>query len=92
MNKNDYSKYKYENTLNLNFSVDADTQHASILNAELRTIKPNLNLDVLGHGVHLNVGQTILTNNIYECTQVTYVDKPVVINAIKRVFFNFFNF
>ena len=92
MNKNNNSKYKYENTFNLKFSVNPYTQQPSLLNTELRTIKPNINLNLLGHGVHLNVGQTIVTNNIYECTQVTYVDQPVAITPVKRILFNFFNF
>lgn len=90
MNKNNYSKFKYENNFNLKYSVNPNTQQVSVLNAELRTVKPNLTRA----GPHFNVGQTIVTDYIYKCNQVNYVDQPVVAdkNSIKRIFFKFINF
>ena len=95
MNKNDYSKFKYENSYKLKYSVDQNTQKFSTLNTELRTIKPNLGSTPMGSEIHLNVGQTIVTNYIYSCDQVNYVDQPINptgTNVFKRVFFKLFNF
>ena len=92
MNKNGYSKFKYENNYKLKFSVNPFTQQPYILNTDLKVIKPNLGLNNLDTGSHLNIGQVIVVDNIYTCDQVNYVDQPVIKtnSVIKQVFFNFF--
>ena len=92
MNKNDFSKFKYENSYNLKFSVNTDTQQTSLLNVELRTIKPNLSSIT---NTHLNINQTIVTDYIYSCNQVNNVDQSMAAldkSPIKRVFFKLLNF
>jgi hypothetical protein len=96
VNKNDYSKFKYENNYQLKYSVNPYTQSPSILNTELKTIKPNLGLNIFGSAPHSNIEQTIVIDNIYSCQQVDYVDRPIVpigsSSIIKRIFFKLSNF
>ena len=91
MIENKYSKFKYENKYNLKFSVNQYTQQPSVLNVNLRTIKPNIGSKFLEPVVHLNVGQTFVTDYVYSCTQVNFVDQPVAINTVKKIFFKLFN-
>ena len=87
MNKNDYSKFKYQNGFDLKFSVNPYTKKTSVINTELKTIKPYLEDNVTG----LNIGQTVVSNYVYANKQVNYVDQPLVNeSSIKKIFFKLF--
>lgn len=87
MNKNDYSKFKYDNSFKLKFSVNPYDQKTSILNTGLRTIKPVFENKV----VDFNIGQTVVTDYVYQGTQVNWVDEPVIAKSpIKNILFKLF--
>ena len=94
MNKNDYSKFKYQDSYQLKFAVNPYTQKTTTLGDEIRTIPPNLGNNFSGTDIHLNIGQTLVTDYVYPCTQVDFVDQPLIVDKhpIKQIFFKLYNF
>jgi len=92
MNKNNYSKFKYGCKYNLKFSYDPKTNNKHILDTELRNIKPELKDEHPGTSIQMNIGQTLIVDNVYSCTQVDYVDQPLIADkkAAKQIFFKLF--
>jgi hypothetical protein len=92
MIKNKYSKFRFENNFNLKYSVNQWTRETSVLNTELRTMKPKIDT-LLRNGVNANTGDITITNYIYSCEQVNMMDNSIApSNKVKRVFFKLFNF
>lgn len=90
LSSNPYSRYKYSNDGTLKYTVDPYTYKVTTFGAELKAHKDNFKLQLDDMDSHLNLGNTWVINNIYPCTQVSNVDRPI--NPIKKgsTFFRLF--
>ena len=88
MEKNKYSRYKFENTFNLKYSVNSYTRETSVLNNELTRNKTSFNANYLNNQDYAQLGQTYVVDYVYKAQQVYSNDLKVpCYNTIERLFF-----
>ncbi len=88
---NPYSKYKYNNTFDVKFRVN--NGFTCVYGADVRSAKDSIEIQMpTVPPTWVNNGATWIVNNVYKCTQITNVDRPVVDDksAIKQIFFRLF--
>ena len=91
LHTNPYSKYRYTNDGTVKYMVDPYSYKATTQGANLKNIsKGMIDTQLEGMSSHLNLGNTLVVNNVTPCRQINNVDQPLSPTPIIGRFFRLF--